>query len=105
MVFEGVRNLITDATAITVGQPIVSSNTNSHAFQAIASGAGAVSATVIVEGTLDIHSGAWVVLETLTLAGTNVASDGFISVGLWRYHRARVTAVGAGSTVNVLMSV
>ena len=104
MVFESVEKLVSGATSTETSAPYHAVNTNSHAFQVIASGSGAVAATVVIEGTLDYNSGAWITLETLTVSGTDIASDGFISIGLWKSHRARVTSVGAGTTVDVLMS-
>lgn len=80
-------------------------------FQGIVRGTGAVTATIVIEGSNEATSGKsvdnnWVVLGTITLAGTTTASDGFTTAAPWRFVRARVTAIsGTGAAVQVLMGV
>lgn len=75
----------------------VSPSSSNRTYQAVVSGAGAVSATVVVEGSNDGQN--FIQIGTITLTGTNVATDGFVSNAAWRYVRARVTAA-SGGTVN-----
>lgn len=67
-------------------------------FQAIVSGSGAVSATVVVEATNDTdilgNPGNWLPpIGTITLSGTGTATDGFPSNAAWLFVRMRVTAI------------
>lgn len=67
-------------------------------------GSGAISATVVIEGT---NGGVGVVtLGTITLSGNDMVSDGFSVVNSpWEQVRARVTALSAGAVCNVRMGV
>lgn len=67
-------------------------------FQATVHGTGSVSATVVFEATND-RLGA-VLLETITLSGSGLASDGFALDAAWGSVRARVSAIsGTGARV------
>jgi hypothetical protein len=101
-------NLI--ASAVAAGLPITGSSVSTpsagngkHTFQGVVDGTGAVTATIIVEGSVDNIN--WVTLGTITLSGTTSANDGFTSTA-WPYVRARVPTVltGTGATVNVYSS-
>lgn len=71
-------------------------------FQATVSGTGAVSATVVIEGSNDGTN--FLTLGTITLTGTTSASDGFASTAPWQYVRARLTAIsGTGAAVSAQM--
>lgn len=73
-------------------------------YQATVVGTGAVSATVIIEGSNDEVG--YLTLGTITLSGTTSASDGFVSEAAWAYVRARVTAVsGTSAAVTVSLGV
>ena len=79
-------------------------------FQAIVTGTGSVSATVLIQvcNQEDTFNGAksnWITMGTITLAGTTTATDGFTTVCPWRYVRANVTAISATSVVEVIMGV
>lgn len=54
-------------------------------------GTGAVSATIIFEGSNDALN--WVPINTFTLTGTGSATDGFVSNAAWKHTRARLTAI------------
>lgn len=73
-------------------------------FQASVAGSGAVGATVIIEGSND--NAHFLALGTITLAGTDSATDGFVSQAAWNYVRAHCTAIsGSDAVVNVSMGV
>jgi len=76
-------------------------------YQAIVTGTGSVSATVLIQGsnedaTRDGVKSNWVLLGTITLTGTTVASDGLTTMAPWKYVRANVTAISASSVVEVI---
>lgn len=80
-------------------------------FQGIINGTGAVTATVLIQGSneeatyLGTKSN-WVTLATLSLTGTNTDTKGDTNLAPWHYIRASVTAIsGTGATVEVLMGV
>lgn len=80
------------------------------AFQAIVTGTGSVSATILIqvcnqEDTFNGVKANWITMGTITLAGTTTATDGFTTVCPWRYVRANVTAISATSVVEVIMGV
>lgn len=74
-------------------------------YQATVRGTGAVSATVLIEVTNETPNGleSWVLLGTMNLAGTDVASAGFPSQTAWRHTRAKCTAISANSNLKVNM--
>lgn len=75
-----------------------------RSFQATVEGAGNVSATVRIEASNDLKG--WLLLGTITLSGTNLASDGLTSIAAWAHVRAVLTAItGNSAEVNVTMSV
>lgn len=66
-------------------------------FEADVSGSGAVSATVVFEGS---NAGRhWEPLGTLTLSGTGSASGALFHDGPWAAVRATVTEISAGATL------
>jgi hypothetical protein len=82
-------------------------------YQAFVTGTGAVTATVAIQATNDENSVSpsggspvannWVALGTITLSGTNQASDGFTTSASWRFVRAVVTNLtGTGAVCTVL---
>lgn len=102
-----VRNMYAEPGTLTASTSLVcykdSPNTT---FQAIIIGTGAVTATVVIDASNDGVNWVSTVLGTITLSGTNSASDGFTTNAPWKYVRARVTALtGTGSTVQVYMGV
>ena len=75
-------------------------------FQAIVTGTGAVSATVVIDCSNDGTNWCTTPLGTITLSGTTSNADGFTTAAPWKYARARVTAIsGTGATVTVTMGV
>ena len=71
-------------------------------FQATVTGSGTVSSTVQILVTNDSSTPA-VLLGTITLNGTNSATDGFATEGSWNYYMAKVTAIaGTNATVQVM---
>lgn len=77
-----------------------------RSYQATVSGTGAVTATVIIEGSNEdpAKSPTFLTIATITLSGTTSASDGFVGTAAWGYVRARLTAItGTGAAVTVTM--
>lgn len=72
-------------------------------FQAIVTGTGAVAATVTIGASNDGVN--FITIGTITLSGTNTATDGFASTGMWAFHRSVNSGVsGTGAVVTVLMA-
>jgi hypothetical protein len=80
-------------------------------FQAIVTGTGTVTSTVVIQGsnedaTFNGTKSNWATVATISLSGTTTANDGATSVSTWRYVRANVTGIsGTGATVEVIMGV
>lgn len=75
-------------------------------YQAVVSGTGAVTATVVIDVSNDNINWLDTVMGTITLSGTTSDSDGFTTNAPWKYVRARVTAIsGTGATVQVYTGV
>lgn len=78
-------------------------------FQAILTGTGAITATIVIQGSMEDLTGTgtnsnWVTLGTITLNGTTVVTDGFSTAAPWRWVRANVTALtGTSAKLQVLM--
>lgn len=74
--------------------------------QAILTGTGAVSATVIHEGTNDpLGLTGWTTIVTYTLSGTNEVSDGDVLEHSWLKTRARCTAIsGTGALLKSIIT-
>lgn len=86
-------------TATTTAGVAVEPILPQRCIHAKVTGTGAVSATVIVEVSLD--NSTWITAGTITLSGTTSAADGFVMDAPWRYMRARISAIsGTGATVN-----
>lgn len=94
------NNVTTTATGTAVD---LQNNTNDERnFVAKVSGTGAVSATVLVEVSIDNQD--YITLGTITLSGTTSATDGFVTDESWQYVRGRVSAIsGTGATVRLTM--
>lgn len=75
-------------------------------FQAVVSGTGSVSATVVIEVSNDPTNDGWLTLGTITLPSTSTTiSDGFASQSGWGYYRCNVTAIsGTSATVQVTVA-
>ena len=74
--------------------------------QAIVTGTGAVTATVVIDCSNDGVNACSTPLGTITLSGTTSSSDGFTTDAPWKFIRARTTAIsGSGATVVVLKGV
>lgn len=94
--------LLAAVTATGAGSAVADSG-RAPSFTADVSGAGAVSATVLIQGR-NVASGAWTLLGTITLSGSASASDGFASLTRYMEYRANLTAIsGTSATVNVAM--
>ena len=93
-------NAVTTTGAGTNSQPIKDAP---KTYQAIVTGTGSVSATVVVEVSNDGVN--FLSLGTITLSGTTKAFDGFASQATWNYCRGNVTAITAGNAVTLLMGI
>lgn len=95
--------LATGLTATGVTQTRQIDGGGQQTYQATISGSGAISASVSIEVTNDDKQN-WLTLGTISLSGTNVATDGFASFSQWSFVRANVTAIsGTGAIVNVFI--
>jgi hypothetical protein len=100
-----VRDLLQNVTTISDGVWQYK-DAPKAAIQATVTGTGTVTATVNIEYSNDGVNPCATLGGTITLSGTNSASDGFTSDSPWKWIRANVAAVsGTGATVNSLMSV
>ncbi len=96
--------LISGATAAGAGQDYGIAGFSSKTFQATVSGAGAVAATVRVEVSNDEVN--WTPAGTISLSGTTIATDGFVSDASWKFVRGNVLSIsgtGAAVALNVLV--
>ena len=79
---------------------------NNRTFQAVVTGTGAVAATILLEVSNDGVNFITPGIATITLSGTNVATDGVSSSAPWAFIRANITAIsGTNAAVTVLMGV
>ena len=89
------------SAAIAGGSALIQGRTVSRfSAQASVEGTGAVSATVVIEGS---NNGGldWVPISALTLSGTTRAIDGGMTETLWGSIRVRVSAIsGTNAVVN-----
>jgi len=92
--------LIKGATTTFTGSPM--GMTKASSVQAVVSGTGAVSSTIIVEVSNETVPTNYITLGTISLSGTTTATDGFAFTAKWDYIRARITAIaGTSATVTV----
>lgn len=106
---------LTPAAGITTAVPTygtpVYKDSPYASFQAIETGTGAITATVIIQATNDQATfegtaSNWITIGTISLSGTTSTTDGFTTIAPWKYVRAGVSAIsGTGATVKVLMGV
>lgn len=97
--------LLNAKTAAATSDAIESyEHSEDYTCQATVTGTGAVTATVIVEGSNESATGNFLTIATITLSGTTTASDGFVATSSWQFTRARLTAIsGTGAAVTVTM--
>jgi hypothetical protein len=80
--------------------------TSKLTFQGIVTGTGSVSATVLVQVTLDETETYWETLGTITLSGSGSAHDGFAADAPWLKVRGNVSAIsGTGAAVTLIQGV
>lgn len=95
--------LLNKVTAPGVGLA-VKVNLPNRTFQAVVSGTGTVSATVVVEVSNDGVN--FMPLGTITLTGTSPQTDGFPHNAKYNYVRGNLTAIsGTGAVVSCTMGV
>lgn len=100
------KTLLNAVTAApSTGDAADSTGMQAHrSYQAAVAGTGAVTATVIIEGSNEGVPVNYLTLATITLSGTTSASDGFVGTAAWASVRARLTAIsGTGAAVTVTM--
>lgn len=102
-----VRNMFPDTGVTTTATSNrVYKDSPKTTIQAIVTGTGAVTATVVIDVSNDGDNWCSTVLGTITLSGTTSSADGFTTDAPWKYMRARVTAIsGTSATVTVLYGV
>lgn len=96
--------MLSGATTTGAGSTFGPATSGEKAFQAVVSGSGSVSATVLIQVSNDVTNLGWVTLGTITLSGTTTATDGFVSEASWAYYRANVTAI-SGTSAAVAVTV
>ena len=102
---SGVRTVLGPTSAVGTG-PKTYKETPKGAFQAILTGTGALTATVVVDVSNDGTNWCSTALGTINLSGNDAVADGFVGDAPWMFVRARVTALtGTGASVQVLMGV
>jgi hypothetical protein len=93
------KTLLSAVTATAIGY--AAAPPSGGCYQATVIGTGAVTATVLIEVSIDGYN--WLTLGTIALSGTTTHTDGFVAVGGWPNVRAQVSAVsGTGAAVTVL---
>lgn len=101
--YSQVLNLAINQTALGKGPALEVAQAN-RTFQAVVTGQGLQSATVLIEGSLNGVD--YVTLKTLTCVATDAKSVDTDAINeAWKYTRANTTALSAGSTLNVYMGV
>jgi len=96
---------ITSAPTTSGAVNIEDLNSKEISYQATVVGTGAVSATVIIEVSIDGVGWLSDTSSTLSLTGTTVGSAYLNSNGYWSFARVRVTAIsGTGASVTVTMA-
>lgn len=94
--------LLSGATVTGAGASVQDADYLNRVYQATVSGTGTVSATILIQVSLDGTN--WITLATITLSGTTTATDGAASDAPWLYTRANLTVIsGTGATVNAFM--
>lgn len=102
MASYGLYTLLT-TTGTTTGTELTTGNNDQRTFQAVCTGTGAVTATVVIEGSLDKTN--WVTIATLSLSGTAPQTSSYEHTSAWTYIRARTSGVtGTSATVNVYVA-
>lgn len=104
---DAVTSTVTGPTVHVSGVTSLGGNYPQHtarSFQSYIAGTGAVTATVLVEGSNDEVG--WILMQTHTLSGTTTDVAGVPSSAQWEWVRARLTAIsGTGAAVTVTMGV
>ncbi len=91
-------------TSSTTGATCGKLQSGRKTIQAVVTGSGAVTATVVIQVSNDPTLCGWITLATLTLSGTTTATDGFAMEASWLYIRAKTTALtGTSATVDVVV--
>lgn len=94
-------NLVTNQTTTGTGSIAGPATAGRKTFQGTVTGSGSVSATIAINVSNDKVD--WITLGTITLSGTNAATDGFATEASWGYYQANVSALsGTGASVTVV---
>lgn len=102
----GVTRILTGATATGAGTVYDAGVPQKQArvWQAVLTGSGAVSATVLIEVSLTGADDEFLTLVEIALDGDDKAVDGGATEAPWAFYRARVSAIaGSGASVSVWM--
>jgi hypothetical protein len=96
-----ITKLLNGITATAIGSSVLLPS-SSFTVQAVVTGSGALTATVVLEVSNDGLN--FLTLATYTLSGTSTAHDGAAFTSPWMYARARLTAVsGTSASVSVYL--
>jgi hypothetical protein len=98
--FLKVGNLCSAATGTGACTTIGPVKSGRKVYQASVTGTGAVTATVLVQGSTNASVNGWITIGTITLSGTTTATDAFSTNTAWPFVRGNITAVtGTGATI------
>jgi len=99
-----VATLLDGVLEATTSDPIAFNQGKDTTFLAVVTGTGAVTGTVVIEGSHDGET--YITLDTLAMDGTTTDNDFGTTVGqMWPYMRADCTAItGTGAAITVTIA-
>jgi len=92
--------VLMSTTVVGTGAKVGPLGNVERTYQASIAGTGALTGTVVIEGSNDNVN--YLTIGTITLSGTTSDSDGFVSSAPWTFVRARVPAAGITGTAAVI---
>jgi hypothetical protein len=93
-------------TTTATGEWVRLSKGGLWSMSAAVAGSGAVSATVLVEGSNDpSDANQTILVATLSPSGTDADADSAVGQASWAYARARRTAISANTTLTATLAV
>lgn len=98
---SGSQTTLLNAVLVTGAGTAVQTFNAQRAFYGSVAGTGSVTATILVQGSLDNSN--WLTIATITLSGTTSASDGCVLEGPWAYVRGNVSAMTGTSAAATLI--
>jgi len=96
--------LLNAVTGTGAGTPVVPVESPNRVFYAKVVGSGVVTATVLVE--VSLNGSDYLTLASFSLSGTTSDSDAFVSDASWIYVRGNISDMsGTGAAVTLLMGI